>query len=452
MSRTIKIRKGADIRLVGAAENTLKESTAGSVYAIKPTDFHGLIPKLLLKEGAEVKKGTPLFHDKHNPSIVFTSPVSGEVAEIVRGAKRKILEIRVLADTSNASEVITKPSSMSSKEEVTNSLMSSGLWPFIRQRPFSTIAKPSDTPKAIFVSTFSSAPLAPDADFVMQGQEAAFKAGLSALSALSNGLKVELGVSSRGNWFNQFSADANITTYHGPHPAGNVGVQIHKTNPLNKGEVVWYCNAQDVVNIGKTLTTGELSVDRIVALVGSEVNSPAYYSTKLGSQVKTITTGNLKEGNSRIVSGDVLTGEKVNEDNFIGFYSEQITVVPEGDEPQFFLTEGWLAPGFNKFSLSKSFPTWISPKSKKFALNTNMNGEERKFVVTGQYEKVFPFDIYPVQLVKSIIVNDIDMMEKLGIYEVAPEDFALCEYACTSKINVQSIIREGLDTIMEEFK
>ena len=452
MSRTIKIRKGADIRLVGAAENTLKESTAGSVYAIKPTDFHGLIPKLLLKEGAEVKKGTPLFHDKHNPSIVFTSPVSGEVAEIVRGAKRKILEIRVLADTSNASEVITKPSSMSSKEEVTNSLMSSGLWPFIRQRPFSTIAKPSDTPKAIFVSTFSSAPLAPDADFVMQGQEASFKAGLSALSALSSGGKVELGVSSEGNWFNQFSADANITTYHGPHPAGNVGVQIHKTNPLNKGEIVWYCNAQDVVSIGKTLTTGELSVDRIVALVGSEVNSPAYYSTKVGSQVKTITTGNLKEGNSRIVSGDVLTGEKVDEDNFIGFYSEQITVVPEGDEPQFFLTEGWLAPGFNKFSLSKSFPTWISPKSKKFALNTNMNGEERKFVVTGQYEKVFPFDIYPVQLVKSIIVNDIDMMEKLGIYEVAPEDFALCEYACTSKINVQSIIREGLDTIMEEFK
>mgnify|MGYP006137158881 FL=1 len=196
MSRTIKIRKGADIRLVGAAENTLKESTAGSVYAIKPTDFHGLIPKLLLKEGAEVKKGTPLFHDKHNPAIVFTSPVSGEVAEIVRGAKRKILEIRVLADTSNASEVITKPSSMSSKEEVTNSLMSSGLWPFIRQRPFSTIAKPSDTPKAIFVSTFSSAPLAPDADFVMQGQEASFKAGLSALSALSSGGKVELGVSS----------------------------------------------------------------------------------------------------------------------------------------------------------------------------------------------------------------------------------------------------------------
>ena len=452
MSRTIKIRKGADIRLVGAAKETLKETVAGSIYAIKPTDFHGLIPKLLLKEGAEVKKGTPLFHDKYNEGIVFTSPVSGEVAEVVRGAKRKILEIRVLADSSNSAESVSKPSSLSSKEEVTKSLMSSGLWPFIRQRPFSTIARPTDTPKAIFVSTFNSAPLAPNPDFVLKGKEAAFKTGLTALSALANGSKVELGVSSSSSWFNQFSSEANLTTYDGPHPAGNVGVQIHKTNPLNKGEVVWYCNAQDVVNIGETLSSGELNVDRIVALVGSEVKDPQYYTTKIGAAVKAVTEGNISEGNQRIISGDVLTGEKVSKDNFIGFYSEQLSVVPEGDEPQFFLTDGWLAPGFNKFSLSKSFPTWISPKSKKFTLDTNMNGEERKFVVTGQYEKVFPFDIYPVQLVKSIIVNDIDMMEKLGIYEVAPEDFALCEYACTSKINVQSIIREGLDTIMEEFK
>ena len=254
------------------------------------------------------------------------------------------------------------------------------------------------------------------------------------------------------SWFQQFSSEANITEYAGPHPAGNVGVQIHNTNPINKGDVVWYCNAQDVVNIGETLSSGELSVNRIVALVGSEVKTPEYYSAKIGAQIKTITSGKISEGNNRIISGDVLTGTKVSEDSFIGFYDDQITVVPEGDEPQFFLTDGWLAPGFDKFSLSKSFPTWLTPKSKKFTLNTNMNGEERNFVVTGQYEKVFPFDIYPVQLVKSIIVNDIDMMEKLGIYEVAPEDFALCEYACTSKINVQEIIREGLDVIMEEFK
>jgi len=229
-------------------------------------------------------------------------------------------------------------------------------------------------------------------------------------------------------------------------------VQIHKTNPINKGEVVWYCNAQDVINIGKTLSTGEYAAERVVAMAGSEVAEPKYVKTTIGAQVKTITSGNVNDGNVRIISGDVLIGSKVQEDGFLGFYDTQITAVPEGDEPQFFLTEGWLSPGLDKFSLSKSFPTWLMPKSKKFKLNTNMNGEERKFVMTGQYEQVFPFDIYPVQLVKSILVNDIDMMEKLGIYEVAPEDFALCEYACTSKIEVQSIVREGLDVLMEEFK
>lgn len=452
MSRTIKIRKGADIRLVGTAEHTTEEASSGNVYAIKPTDFHGLIPKLILKEGAEVKIGTPVFYDKANEDIKFVSPVSGEVAEIVRGAKRKIMEIRILSDSSTNKESLPKLTATSNKEEVTKALLESGLWPFILQRPFSTIARPSDTPKAFYVSTFSSAPLAPDTDYVMQGNEEAFEAGLAALSALAGGKKVQLGVKPDSKWFDQFSAHADITTYSGPHPAGNVGVQIHKTSPINKGETVWYCNAQDVVNIGKTISTGEYAVERLVAVAGSEVTAPKYVKTKLGAQIKTITSGNINDGKVRLISGDVFTGSVVKEDGFLGFYDTQLTALPEGDEPQFFLTEGWLSPGLDKFSLSKSFPTWLMPKSKKFKLNTNMNGEERKFVMTGQYEQVFPFDIYPVQLVKSILVNDIDMMEKLGIYEVAPEDFALCEYACTSKIEVQNIIREGLDVIMEEFK
>jgi len=451
MSRTIKIRKGADIRLVGKAENKLSDSSKSSVFAIKPTDFHGLIPKLTLKEGAEVKAGTPLFYDKTDARVKFVSPVSGEIAKIERGAKRKILEIRILPDTNNSFESLEKVTNLSNAESVKSAMLNAGLWPFLRQRPFAVIANPDDAPKAIYVSTFSSAPLAPDPDFVMQGREKDFQAGLAALTALNNGNKVRLGIKPGSTWFNQFS-EADHTVYEGPHPAGNVGVQIHNTEPINKGDVVWYCSAQDVANIGATLSTGQLSTERVVALAGSEMKNPSYVKITAGSQVKSLLGEKVSSANSRIISGDVLTGSTVNEDSFIGFYDTLISAIPEGNEPLFLLTKGWLGPGFDKFSLSKAFPTWLLPKSKEFTLNTNLNGEERKFVVTGQYEKVFPFDIYPVQLVKSIIVNDIDMMEKLGIYEVAPEDFALCEYSCTSKINVQSIVREGLDTIMEEFK
>ncbi len=451
MSRTIKIREGADIRLVGKAENKLSDASKSAVFAIKPTDFHGLIPKLTLKEGAEVKAGTPIFYDKTNKHIKFVSPVSGEVIKIERGEKRKILEVRILPDSNNSHESLEKVTDLSNSESVKSAMLSSGLWPFLRQRPFSVIANPADNPKAIYVSTFSSAPLAPDPDFVMTGRDADFKAGLQALTALNGGQKIRLGVKTGSSWFNQFS-EADITEYAGPHPAGNVGVQIHKTEPLNKGEVVWYCNAQDVANIGATLTSGQLNLERVVAVAGAEVKTPKYVKTSIGAQIKALTQENVSEEGVRLISGDVLTGSTVASDSYLGFYDTLISAIPEGDEPLFLLTKGWLGPGFDKFSLSKAFPTWLMPKSKEFNLTTNLNGEERKFVVTGQYEKVFPFDIFPVQLVKSIIVNDIDMMEKLGIYEVAPEDFALCEYACTSKINVQSIVREGLDTIMEEFK
>ena len=450
MANSIKIRKGSDIRLKGAAELTLETPQRSDVFAIKPPNFHGLTPKLVAREGDTVKAGDCLFFDKYNDTIKFNSPVSGTVEEIVRGAKRRILEIRVKADAQNDyRDLGAKKASSMDAMELRKHLLEAGAWPFIVQRPFSIIARPDSTPKAIFISGFDSAPLAPDADFVMQGLEEDFQEGLNAMKVLANGKPVHIGVRPDSSFYQKMDG-ATLHTVSGPHPAGNVGVQIHHIDPINKGEVVWTINPQDVANIGRILRTGKYDVQRVVAVAGSKVNQPKYYRVTIGSKLDALTANIDKEG-ARIISGNPLNGEKVEADGFLGFFDHQVSALPEGDEAKFLLTDGWLSPGLNKFSLSHAFPTWLMPKSKRFDLDTNTNGEERAFVVTGQYEKVFPFDIYPVQLIKSIIVNDIDAMEKLGIYEVAPEDFALCEYACTSKIDVQEIVREGLDTIMKEF-
>lgn len=451
MSTSIRIKKGANIKLVGEAEKVLDKPRPSDVFAIKPPDFHGLTPKLDVKEGDEVKAGSPLFHDKQNDRIKFCSPVSGEVTEVVRGAKRRIMAITVLPDKENNYIDFgkTDPKSVDRKELI-EKLLDGGIWPFIRQRPFSIIADPEETPRAIFISGFDSSPLAPDPDFVLQGNEELFQTGLDALNKLADGNPVHLNIK-KGSTALKEMKGVTINSVSGPHPAGNVGVQIHHIMPLNKGDVMWYLDPQDVVNIGRFMATGNADLRKVVALTGSEMKDRKYVELRVGSNLKPVLEGNITEGNNRIISGNVLHGDKVETDGFLGFYHHQLTAIPEGDEPQFFLTEGWLAPGFNKFSLSRAFPSWLMP-GKKYKLNTNKNGEERAYVMTGQYEKVFPFDIYPVQLVKSIIVNDIEAMENLGIYEVAPEDFALCEYSCTSKIQVQKIVREGLDTIMEEFK
>ena len=451
MSTTVRIKKGADIKLVGEAEKTLEKPTQSDVFAIKPPDFHGLTPKLDVKEGDEVQAGSPLFHDKKRDNIIFCSPVSGEVAEVVRGAKRRIMEIRVIPDKELKFKEFgaIDPKSVD-REKLINTMLESGVWPLLRQRPFSVIADPEDKPRAIFISGFDSSPLAPDPDFVIQDNQELFQLGLDAMVKLADGAPVHLNIK-KGTTALKDMKGVTVNSVSGPHPAGNVGVQIHHIMPINKGDVMWYLDPQDVINIGRFLKTGKTDLRKVVALTGSEVKNPKYFEVRVGSNLKNILSGALTEGNNRIISGNVLSGAKIAEDGFLGFYSHQITVIPEGDEPQFFLTEGWLAPGFDKFSLSRAFPSWLMP-GKKYKLNTNKNGEERAYVMTGEYEKVFPFDIYPVQLVKSIIVNDIESMENLGIYEVAPEDFALCEYSCTSKIQVQKLVREGLDTIMEEFK
>jgi Na+-transporting NADH:ubiquinone oxidoreductase subunit A len=452
MSKTIKIRKGVDIKLIGQAEKVLARLDRPEVFAIKPTDFHGLIPKLVVKEGQEVKAGHVLFYDKYNERIKFTSPVSGEIAEIRRGDKRKILEVRILADREDRFEDFgaADPKSLT-REAVIEKMLNSGVWPLMRQRPFATIANPDHKPKAIFVSAVDSAPLAADSNFVCKDQQNLFQKGIDALGKLTSG-KVHLNVwddSSKSSSFTGITG-VQLNKFDGPHPVGNVGVQIHHLDPMNKGEVVWFLYPQDVLTVGRLFHEGHFNAKRIVALAGSEVKQTKYFETIIGAQIKKMVAGNLNEGDNRIISGNVLTGTQIAEDGFLSFYNTLISVIPEGHEPQFFLTEGWLSPGFHKFSISKSFPSWLMP-GKKYRLNTNLNGEHRAFVVTGEMEKVFPFDIYPMQLVKSIMINDIDMMEKLGIYEVDSEDFALCEFVCTSKIDIQDIVRGGLDVIQKEF-
>jgi Na+-transporting NADH:ubiquinone oxidoreductase subunit A len=449
MSKYVKIKKGLNIKLKGQAEKVYGSAARADVFAIKPTDFMGVVPKLLVNQGSQVQAGTPLFFDKANESLKFASPVSGEVIEIVRGAKRKILEIKILPDKDIVYKDFAKvePSTLT-RDQIKERLLESGTWPFIRQRPFNVIANPKDTPKSIFISAFDSNPLAPDNDFVLHNSAREFQAGLDALIKLTDG-KVHLNVNDDNSPAKVFTEakGVQINRISGPHPAGNVGVQIHHIDPINKGEIVWVINPQEVVIIGKLFVDGKFDATKVVALTGSQVKTPKYFKMLIGSSVSNLLNGNLAEEKNRVISGNVFTGKQIMSNGFLSFYDSQITVIPEGDEPDFI---GWLIPGSEIFSVSRTFTSWLKP-SKQYVLNTNMRGEERPFVVTGIYENVFPFDIYPMQLLKSILVEDIDLMEKLGIYEVAEEDFALVEFICPSKIDSQKIIRKGLDIIRKEF-
>ena len=500
MSVQVKLNKGGDIKLQGVANRVISEVSASEVYAVKPTDFYAVVPKLILREGAKVKVGTVLFFDKEKENIKFSSPVSGEIVEIVRGERRKILEIRIKSDGQNAAESFpTLDTNTASKEEITEQLLNSGLWPVVKQRPFDLIANPEDSPKAVFVSAFDSSPLAPDYDFVLEGNEDAFQKGLDVLAKFSasgvvnlnvptekevrfnvedtfsysdatgkvvtidyktasNGAGISEGNKALSSIIEKYSTPSDKFTnansielgeIEGIHPAGNVGIQIHKINPINKGEVIWTVNVQDVVKIGRFFLNGTLSFEKIIALTGSEVKTPQYYKVIAGAPLSSIIANNIKtaEETPRFIGGNVLTGTKLSKDAFIGFYDNQITVIPEGDQYDML---GWAVPiQPNKLSFSKTLWSWITP-GKAYRLNTNNNGEQRAFVVTGQYEQFLPMNIYPVQLLKACLVEDIDMMEGLGIYEVAPEDLALCEFSCTSKIPVQHILRQGLDLVKTE--
>ena len=439
MSKVIKLRKGLNIRIAGGAEKIFIKPNQAEYFAIKPTDFHGLTPKMLVKEGELVKAGTALFHDKNTPEILFTSPVSGTVKEIIRGERRQILEVIIKADIEHEYELFTHgdPKNLS-KDQVIENLLKSGLWPLIIQRPYGIVANPNDTPKSIFISAFDSAPLAPDLDFTIQDDAKEFQIGINALSKLTSG-KIHLNINAEFNPSKVFinTEGVQLNSIIGPHPAGNVGVQIHHIDPINKGDVVWTLNPQDVVAIGRLFSKGIYDASRIVALTGSEVKERRYYKVMIGSQVTELIKNNLEQENVRIISGNVLTGTQISEKGFLGFHDTQLTVIPEGNHYEFL---GWALPGMNKFSASKTFFSSLFPK-KEYKLDTNYNGAERAFVMTGQYEKVVPMDILPQHLVKAIMVEDIDKMEQLGIYEVIEEDLALCEYVCTSKIEVQKILR-----------
>ena len=448
MSKDIRIKKGLDIKLVGEAEQITTKIPFGGVYAIKPDSFHGITPKLIAKEGAEIKAGETLFYSKNDERILFPSPVSGKVTEIVRGARRKVLVMKITANpTQEFKDFGTKDISKMSGEEVKNHLLSSGCWPFIKQRPYDVIANPNQAPKAIFISAYASAPLAADYDYTLKGKETEIQAALSAVGKLTAGkVHVSIAKDTVNSPFENIKG-IEIHKVSGPHPIGNVSTQIAKIDPINKGEVVWVITPQDLVVIGELLLTGKLNLERTIALTGSQFNKPQYVSAIAGSSISAIVKGNVDAGNARVISGNVLSGTQVKLDDFLGFYDNQITAIPEGDDYELL---GWTKPVFNKISSSRALTfSWLNP-NKKYDLDTNTNGEHRAFVITGAYEQVFPLDIYPMQLLKACMYKDLDEMEALGAYEIAPEDFALTEFICVSKQPHQKIIREGLDLLKQE--
>ena len=448
MSNDILIKKGLDINLVGEAEKTIEPTNISKFYSIEPEDFHGINPKLTKKEGELINAGEVLFFDKSNDNLKFVSPISGKISEIIRGAKRKIISIKILADSKIKYAKHDLLKKHASTKEIIDYLLLSGCWPFIKQRPYDIIADPKVLPKAIFISGYSSVPLSADLDFILSEKKNEIQAAIDILNSLTSG---DICVSVEKSSNSVFRSINNINLYNvsGPHPSGNVGTLINKVNPINKGEVVWTISAQDLIIIGNMILNGKFIAERTVCFSGSSVIKPKYYTAIIGCEISSlIGKDNLKNySNSRVISGNVLSGKNVSSDGYLDYYTNTVTAIPEGNDYELF---GWTKPIFNKVSVSRALTfSWLFPK-KKFDLNTNTNGEHRAFVTTGTFENVFPLDIFPMQLLKACMYNDLDEMEALGMYEVAPEDFALTEFVCVSKQPHQKIIREGLDLMKKE--
>jgi len=447
MNNLIKIRKGLNIRLIGEANKTLSGDIISGTFAVRPSDFVGLNPKLTVKEGDKIRAGEIIFHDKYISDIKIASPSSGEIVSIVRGDKRKILEIIIKADSSPAINFSVPQVKDFNRENISNLFIDAGIFPFFKQRPYGTLVNPSDNPRDIFISFFDSAPLAADFDFVLKDKISEINIALQALKLLTQG-DVYASFSPKSAIAGIIGKDAGvkINYFDGPHPAGLTGVQINKIRPINKGEIVWTIKATDLVLIGNLLLTGNFSAERIIAVAGSEVKEPSYYKTFAGADLSQLKQGMLKSENVRIISGNVLTGTNISQSPYLGYNDNLVTIIPEGNKFEMF---GWMMPGFSKFSNSGTFLSGILPW-KKFKIDTNLHGGHRSYVVTGEYEKVCPMDIYPQLLIKAILAENIDKMEQLGIYEVIEEDFALCEFVCTSKTDVQDILRKGLELIKNE--
>ncbi len=445
MSEHIRLKRGLDIPLAGAAPAKIAETVAPDLVAVKPTDFKGLVPKMAVKEGDLVKAGQVLFVDKLRPEVRFCSPCSGSVQAVVRGDKRKLLAVVVKAGKEQESvKFDTVDCGKLDKQAMTEALLERGLWPMIKQRPYGIVANPADSPNGIFISALNTAPLAPDAEFIMQGQMENLQKGIDALGRLTSG-KVYLSCKA-GSAFESLKG-AEIYTFEGPHPAGNVGVQINHISPINKGEIVWTVDLVSLAAIGRCLATGSYDMTRLVAVTGPAAKEPAYVKAVQGISLASI--GKYAQGgNVRYVSGDVLTGENVGPDGYLGYFDSQVTLLEEGD---YYELLGWLKPlRLKKFSFSHLYWSWLAGKKKTYKLDTNTNGGPRAFVVSDVYGKVLPMDIYPVYLLKACLAKDIEKMENLGIYEVIEEDFALCEFVCPSKIEIQKIISDGIDLMLKE--
>ena len=448
MANRIRIKKGLQIPLLGVPEETLRGKITSEFVRICPEDFQGITPKLAVKVGDTVKAGTALFYEKNHADILFASPVSGVITEIERGAKRRILNIVIKADSSNQYEDFgpKKIASLSS-EEVKRSILDAGIWFLIRQRPYDVVANPGKQPRDIFVTGFDSAPLAPSYDFLLNGQEAELQAGLDALAKMTTG-KVYLSISTKTK--HKGLREANnvvITEFDGPHPAGNVGVQINKLKPVNRGETVWTLNALDVVIIGRLFNKGIVDLTRTIALTGSEVKQTGYYQMVIGTELMPLFSNNVTEGISlRYISGNPLTGRKIDENGVLRAYDVQVTVIPEGDDVD--EAFGWASLSPNRYSAGGTY----ARVKKAYRIDARLKGGPRAIIVSNEYDKVFPMDIYPEQLIKAIIAFNIDKMEALGIYEVAPEDFALCEFVDTSKLELQHIVRAGLEMLRKEME
>lgn len=440
MAKVIKLRKGLDVNLKGKAAKETASVDCPGEYALCPDDFTGLKPKVVVKEGDAVKAGDALFVDKLHPEVCFVSPVSGTVSLVERGDRRKLLSVRVKCDMKFESKTFK------TYGDVKALMMESGLFGMIRQRPYDTVANPDDAPKAIHVSAFNSMPLAQDFEYVLKGQETEFQAGLTALSKIA---PVNLGVSSKQSAKALTEAkNCNVYVFDGPAPAGNVGVQINHINPVNKGEVVWTLGAEDVIMLGRLMKTGKVDFTRTIALAGSEVKSPKYYKMKVGQKLSTLLAGQVEGEDIRIINGNPMTGVQTTKDAYLAAHATEVTAIPEGAHADEML--GWIMPRFSTFSTHRSYFSWLMGSKKEYVMDARIKGGERHMIMSGEYDKVFPMDIYAGYLIKAIIAGDIDRQEALGIYEVAPEDFAIAEFVCSSKMELQRIVREGLDILRKE--
>lgn len=453
MSKFIKLKKGFDINLAGKAEKKIVEVEQPETFAYKPSSFYGISrPKLTVKEGDRVKAGTPILFDKKNSRVLHVAPVSGEITSIMRGEKRKLLEIVISADKAIEYEVFDKHTASDinglSRENIVEQMLNGGVWPNLVQRPYGVIADPDETPKSIFISAFDSHPLAPAYDFIFKGQDQYFQAGLDVLKKLTTGaVHVNINGDAEVSPMFAHAKGIELNKFSGPHPAGNVGVQIHHIDPINKGDVVWTLSPFGVIQIGKLFVEGKYDASKVIAVAGSEVKNPQYYKTYTGASIKNFVSGNLKSDHVRFVAGNALTGRKIAADGHLGYYDNLLTILPEGDQYELF---GWIKPSTQKLSFQRAFGllSFLFP-NKEYALDTNLKGEPRAFVQTGVFEKVTPMDILPTYLLKAILAEDFDDMEALGIYEVIEEDLALCEFIDVSKHDIQDIVREGLNLLRD---